>query len=386
MTSTDTSNSSLGNNSMIGNVTEDLPTFMDEAQDYVTLKIAYEINKYYLPILVPIGIVGNTLSFLVMIKANNRKVSTCIYMAAISVNDNLMMGMALYSYLPSTFEYPILLCKTGIYVTAILLQNSVLQVLAMTVDKFAAIKWPHKAAIYSTSSRAKFILAGLFIFSLVYNVPHFLTASMVDNRCEPFVFGGVIAKVFNWFSFLVKGIIPILMLIYMNHVIVRTVRSSRKLFESNATRIIVPDANTVMEERQRKMKSAENQLTTMLLLVTTLFLILQIPTYIRYMYIELVRQDTPSKQASSTLFLIITYALLISNNGINFFLYCISGQKFRNDLTEVLCGIGKTCKISTGRSTNNSQREPESDQVFTLSASQNNVDSTIRSDQREVIK
>ena len=66
-------------------------TFMEEVEAYATFKIANFISIYWFPFLVPIGLVGNSLSFFVMIKQNNRKMSTCIYMAAISVNDNIMM-------------------------------------------------------------------------------------------------------------------------------------------------------------------------------------------------------------------------------------------------------------------------------------------------------
>ena len=87
------------------------------------------------------------------------------------------------------------------------------------------------------------------------------------------------------------------------------------------------------------MKSAEHQLTTMLLLVTTLFLILLFPTYARYIYQSFVKRDTPHKYVSSKLFYEISLALYGTNSRINFFLYCISGQKFRNDLKETICCI-----------------------------------------------
>ena len=80
-------------------VTED--TFMEEVQTYMAYTISKYLSKFWFPILVPIGFTGNLLSFLVMMKPNNRKMSTCIYMAAISVNDNLMMSLALYNYLLS---------------------------------------------------------------------------------------------------------------------------------------------------------------------------------------------------------------------------------------------------------------------------------------------
>ena len=106
-----------------------------------------------------------------------------------------------------------------------------------------------------------------------------------------------------------------------------------------------------METRQRKMKSAENQLTIMLLLLTMLFLILLFPTYIRFIYLNFVKRDSASKYASSMLFFQITYKLYTTNNGINFLLYCISGKKFRNDLKQMLCCILKVHGSFTDEST-----------------------------------
>ena len=100
---------------MAGNLTKDVTTFMEKVVEYMAFKVALQINLYWFPILAPIGIVGNTLSFLVMIKPNNRSVSTCIYMAAISVNDNLMMLLALHNWFVSTqhiLEWHVAQCKT----------------------------------------------------------------------------------------------------------------------------------------------------------------------------------------------------------------------------------------------------------------------------------
>ena len=112
----------------------------------------------------------------------------------------------------------------------------------------------------------------------------------------------------------------------MNFVIVKTVRNSGKMFSA-----------TGMDMRQKAMKTTEIQLTIMLLLVTTLFLILLGPTYFRFIYVAFVKRDTPLEFAKSMLVFQITAKLYKTNSGINFLLYCISGQKFRNDLKEILC-------------------------------------------------
>ena len=128
--------------------------------------------------------------------------------------------------------------------------------------------------------------------------------------------------------------IPFTLLIYMIFVIAKTVRNSRKSFRDN-------DRTTGIDARQKTMKTAENQLTIMLLLVTTLFLILLCPGYVRFIYLAFAKPDSPLEYANLMLFFQISFKLYTTSSGINFLLYCISGQKFRNDLKEILCCLSK---------------------------------------------
>ena len=311
--------------------------FIQEAETYMTYKVAKFIDNYYFPVLIPLGLVGNTLSFFVMMRPNNRKVSTCIYMAAISINDNLMMSWAVRSWYLYTFKsyYPEQ-CKLTVFVSLLILQNSTFQILAMTIDKYIAINWPHKAAPYSTPKIAKISVLAILTFVILYNLPHIFFTEVVTGKCYAYSVKSILTKLHSWCSFGLNGVIPFTFLIHMNYVIVKTVRNSRKMFSSN---IGITGTGT----RQKTMKSAENQLTTMLLLVTTLFLILLLTTYFRFIYAAFVRSDTPSKFATSILIFEISYKLYVTNSGINFFLYCISGKKFRNDLKEIVCCCGKSC-------------------------------------------
>ena len=329
-----------------------IDTFMEEVEAYTIFKIANFISVYWFPVLVPIGLLGNTLSFLVMIKPNNKKMSTCIYMAAISVNDNIMMCMCLHDYLVSVMQihkWNSIECRISGFVALFALQNCTYQVLAMTVDKYIAIKWPHRAATYSTPRRAKRTVATLYVCVCIYNIPHFFLSSVIFGRCLNFGIPSVITSVYSWFSFVLNAVIPFTMLIHMNYVIIKVVRESRKLFGGN-------DVNTrqgidqAMETRQKTMKSAENQLTIMLLLVTTLFLILLCPTYFRFIYLVFAKRDTPLEYAKSMLIFQITAKLYITNSGINFFLYCLSGKKFRDDLKETIscCNISHS-SLSRGK-------------------------------------
>ena len=260
-------------------MTED--TFMEEVKTYMEFKIANLINTYWNPILVPIGLLGNTLSCFVMMKPKNRKISTCIYMLAISINDNLLMYACLHVHLVGFLQlhkWNPMECEFVVFVSLFALQNCTYLVLAMTVDKYIAIKWPHKAASYSAPRKAKIIAIGLYTCVFIYNIPHFFLSGIIGGQCMALGISSLFSRVYSWLSFVLNAIIPFISLIHMNFVIVKTVRNSRKMFRSN-------DANTGMKARKKTMKSAENQLTIMLLLVTTLFLILLCPTYFRYIYL-----------------------------------------------------------------------------------------------------
>ena len=313
-------------------------TFLQEAETYMTYKVAKYINKYWLPIVIPLGLVGNTLSFLVMIRPHNRSISTCIYMAAISINDNAMMCIEVHAWFVSAFDihgWYLWECKTAAYLVFFSLQCTTYLILSMTIDKYIAIKWPHKAATYSTPGRAKMTILTIITFVALYNFPQFFITTLIEGNCYAYSAKGILTKVFSWSTFVLNGVIPFTLLIHINYVIVKTVRKSRKMFTVNVR-------TAGVETRQKTMKGVENQLTTMLLLITTLFLILLLPTYIRFIYASFVSSDTPSKFATSLLIFEISWKLFATNSSINFFLYCVSGTKFRNDLKEMVSGMGKT--------------------------------------------
>ena len=69
----------------------------------------------------------------------------CVYMC-----DYLVSGLQIHKL------YPIE-CKFLAFLALFALQNCTFQVLAMTIDEYIAIKFPHRAATYSTPRRAKII-------------------------------------------------------------------------------------------------------------------------------------------------------------------------------------------------------------------------------------
>ena len=74
------------------------------------------------------------------------------------------------------------------------MQNGTFQVIAMTVDKYIAIKWPHKAAIYSTAKRAKTTVTCILICVCIYNIPNIFICKQ-GSICMGHIAGGTFTKV-----------------------------------------------------------------------------------------------------------------------------------------------------------------------------------------------
>ena len=83
-------------------------------------------------------------------------------------------------------------------------------------------------------------------------------------------------------------------------------------------------------------KKSEFQVFATLLLVTFAFLILTTPAYLFFFFVLVIDFfKTPRRFAGYYLFYNVSHKLYISNYGINFFLYVISGKKFRTDLRNI---------------------------------------------------
>ena len=216
----------------------------------------------------------------------------------------------------------------------------------MTVDKSIAVKWPHKAATYSTPKRAKRTIIILYVCVISYNLPDIFLTKMIGTVCVSYAVGGVFAQIYSWLTLILNGIFPLTSLIVMNASIVHEVRKSHKRFK-----------NCKSIRKLENEHSIQNQLTIMLLSVTTLFLVLLIPTYVRFLYFTSVKRDTPQKYASGMLLYYLTTRLYFTNSGINFFLYCISGRKFRDDLKELFSFGTSGTKIERTISTLNTDSQ-----------------------------
>ena len=199
---------------------------------------------------------------------------------------------------------------------------STLLILSMTYDRFYSIIRPHKAASFNTVKRAKITIVCIIIFSIVYNIPHLVVSDNENRQCLPY--GKAMEKsygqMYYWLSFVVNFALPFVLLLFMNTVMIHKIckRTALKLKGNTGTKI------------------QERQVFLILLFVTFGFLILTTPAYIFFLYVMFVNfLATPRMFAGYYLFYNVAQKMQFTNYGITFFLYVMSGSKFRTDLIKL---------------------------------------------------
>ena len=264
-----------------------------------------------------------------MTMKHNRHLSTCVYMSFIAVNDNIALTLNFHRWLVENTAFAIYSdvgCKTIIYLNHVFWSYGAFEIVLMTLDKVIAIKFPHKSAVLCTAKRAKILSVINFFTITIFYLPNFdFSKSLSEGDCARYIKDKWYVTVYSYISLIITSVIPVSMLFVMNIIIIKTVRKSQQMRNQNQT--VIKD----------KTKSTEVQLAVMLILVSSLFVILLLPFEIREIYYTIFSKARTPKEYAIFIFVFdITFELYNMNNGINFYLYFISGTKFRKDLLNLL--------------------------------------------------
>ena len=200
--------------------------------------------------------------------------------------------------------------------------------IAMTFERLYSIIRPHKASSFNTVKRARISIICIYSVWYTYGIPFLFICgdngfSYVPNR---FASENVLGEIYQWSTEILVFIFPFLSLLTMNSIIIHTLR---KRLEQNLSQL---QDQGEAQGPNIKTKSNEKQIVTMLLLVTFVFLTLNVPVRALVFFANYSSGNTPLYYADYHLFYHVGQKAYYTNHGINFFLYVISGQKFRSDL------------------------------------------------------
>lgn len=304
-------------------------------------EVSKAIGKYVMIIIFVLGTVGNVLCFAVMVQRTMRASSTAFYMASLALADTavLLVG-CLRRWVVEVFEVDLLNeSPAACYIVNFLqywsFDVAVWILVIMTMDRVLVVTSPLKAQVYATRRRAAIASVIVITAFAGVNLHFFFTTTYTNNVCtakkEHLDF---FTNIWSWIDATVYSFLPFTLLLVMNIIIIvcMTKADRRKRNMTNQFKM-------KRKEEQRNTINSR-KLTIMLLSITCAFIVLTAPS----MVINILREkgqpyfnlENPKDMARYILTRQISRILLYLNHSVNFFLYCVTGSKFRRELSAML--------------------------------------------------
>ena len=312
---------------------------------------------YISPILIICGSIGNSLIILVMQNAAFHSTPSSIMLSTLAVSDTgiLLTGLLRHWIKVLTNDeldvrcQSNLSCKFHFFFTYFLKQLSPWCLVLLTMERMISVFYPMRCHTLCSKRRMVTAVAMVTIVLACFNAHCFITIHLVDtskienkspscclekNEFKDFIFGA-----WYWIDSILTSFIPFLVILTGNILIISKIYSAKR------------KRDKISQTSDTNNSTRLTSTTTILIFVSICFLLLTLPSCI--FFIGSGHGAFSKKNNHDVAKLMLAYAsenmLFYLNNSINFFLYCLSGSKFRHVLwTMVSCQKGE---FLPGRST-----------------------------------
>lgn len=296
------------------------------------------------PIILSVGLVGNTLSFGIMVQLSTS--TFYLYLAVVAVVDSgylvfegLTSWMALsgiYNPFESLAHYS---CSVPFACAVMCSQVSSWIIVAVTIDRYMAVCHPFKLAKYCTRRRAAICMGMIFLFLIGINIP-LICFEWNDDHTQCLSPYNICLDYVLITDSICYVLLPGFLIALFNILIIRGLYKASRRRRGLAGGQETTTATIAHESARRT--------TIMLFSVTSVYfisLVLLVYVYV----IVFVTQMTFEEGEESHLDLITASRMcVLLNHSVNFFLYGLSGKVFREKLAD-LCRIRSKANRSSAR-------------------------------------
>ncbi|XP_068168156.1 thyrotropin releasing hormone receptor 2 [Antennarius striatus] len=302
----------------------------------------YKMVSVFLVLLVcSVGIIGNIMVVLVVLTTRHMRTPTNCYLVSLAIADLTVLVAAglpnVSDSLTSTWIFGHAGCLGITYLQYLGINVSSCSITAFTVERYIAICHPIKAQTVCTVSRAKRIIAGVWIFTCIYCMLWFFLVDIqvsLDGhvQCGYKVKRELYLPIYL-IDFAIFYVIPLLLAIVLYGLIARVLYLSPlpNHPDTSATtlrRSCRETSDTGKGGRQGRPKSAlssRKQVTKMLAVVVILFALLWMP----YRTLVLINSFVSTPYLNAW-FLLFCRTCIYANSAINPVIYNAMSQKFRS--------------------------------------------------------
>ena len=315
------------------------------------------VVKITSPLILSAGIVGNILIICVLVRTKARNQSFANYFTALAVTDLLQLFLSLFprcveAFVRARFDVDgHLMCRLGTFLYLFLFTSSSLLLAAMTVQRAAGVVLPHRVkAVCSTVSSyiaicSTFAVATLLTFHVLVkgrlNYTDCYFGSMRVATHKQHRQGHLMA----WIHFLSVFMLPFLVILVSNCLLISGVNASKRAARKAMVDVSQPVSSSTSSRESYSLTGqyrrrlvlfvrSMSSITAVLVATSLFFCFSMMPAFLLQVLIvgQFIDEDSISPLAQAVL-----DELVFFNSSCKFYLYCISGRSFRQEL-------GKICK------------------------------------------
>ncbi|CAH8863255.1 unnamed protein product [Trichobilharzia szidati] len=354
---------------MDSNLTYADPFRNDSLIPLIHYSMSYKIvGTISLGIILTVGLIGNILVMLVLTLSPKLHTPTNYYLVSLSASDLLVL-MTSTTLMLQEFYQPYnhwtlgeFACQLSVCLQYLSVDASALSICAFSVERWVGICYPMRAQYMCTIKRAIKIIAGIWIFTLIYNIPWIFMSATVEQYSEygtfekcTFAFKRTAYKAIYMCDLILFYIIPLLITSVMYCQIswrlfrtddIKGISSIVGRQQINLNRRPLPSENsehayatTIMIESQQNLKickvitrvRARRQVVKLLMTIVVLFASFWLP------YRSMVVYNSFSLHGYHDLwFRMFSRIMAYLNSAVNPILYNAMSRKFRRALKRLL--------------------------------------------------
>ncbi|GAA6224615.1 thyrotropin-releasing hormone receptor-like [Lates japonicus] len=304
--------------------------------------LQYKTVSVFLVLLVcGVGIVGNIMVVLVVLTTRHMRTPTNCYLVSLAIADLTVLVAAglpnVSDSLTGTWVFGHAGCLGITYLQYLGINVSSCSITAFTVERYIAICHPMKAQTVCTVSRAKRIIAGVWIFTCVYCMLWFFLVDIQVSQDGHVQCGYKVKRELYLpiylIDFAIFYVIPLLLAIVLYSLIARILYLSPlpNHPDTSATTLRRSCRETLeagkgsRQGRPKTVLSSRKQVTKMLAVVVILFALLWMP----YRTLVLINSFVSTPYLNAW-FLLFCRTCIYANSAINPVIYNAMSQKFRS--------------------------------------------------------
>ncbi|XP_076464239.1 uncharacterized protein LOC143296278 [Babylonia areolata] len=245
------------------------------------------------------------------------------------------------------------MCRVHLFLVYLSPMTSSWFLVAMTMQRVASVLWPHRVALLCTRRKSQIMVLLIVATATALNA-HFLVTFTLYNYSDPstadcwYVDNAHLEHydtfVYPWLDLVFTSLLPSLLLLLGNSALAaslyRSVRQARQMSSR---------ADTTTTTTRKK---AASSLTVTLMCVSVTFLCLTLPVCVFLITEKYLDESDAYYKAWLELVWVVVNFLWYWNSAINFYLYCLTGTKFRAQCRRLLlCGARRGARAMTTSAT-----------------------------------